>query len=659
MSVKGRIFDQPSRTNSAQTPDGFEAGTARIFIDIDTDPTTGYPIHGIGADNLIEIAGHKGRLTKSELKHFNPYYRMNTDATDPRAKNDWSSWETVTPIKSSISDNKLETQVYLNELNSNSLTQSKNNAEVYVHLTDHAGNTDDLDIVSSDSTSGALSVKQTSLYTSSIVPVSQTIEALELELYANGNDVNVNNIILSQSASIYAINDRTSPLDFPITVNKGEPRYLIIRTTLDGPAQPGDVFEFEIKSVDAGDVPVTVSGDGLKGYVDVVPTEIVIDGLFEVWQDIEKDIDEDKSEISNPNIDIDTYAIDMGSGSEIGGPTPISFYLQVKGEMLAGTIIPAKNPVLNDDIVDPTPTVSVGDNKDRPLPALPSKTGEDSVYIFLDADNDASTGYKPGNTFPIGADYVVEIIGQYGEIISSNLLKFEGLNPYDFNFIEIEPVEAGCDNKQIETQINIDQILGSTLPDVYFHIVDWEGTDDHSKFDKIEFEDDKKFNIHIRSTRASDSVTTYSDSGFSTTAATFGPGATVYVLVTDGVTTGGIVGADAVDITNSDQITFDVRDDGAGLDDTSGDGDYKGSFVVVYDGGISGTFTSDASDILDLDYGDSANIICDLDLNLDPGFQIITLIPEFPSVPLPILFTIMFIAIFKVRKIKLKGGNRK
>jgi hypothetical protein len=254
---------------------------------------------------------------------------------------------------------------------------------------------------------------------------------------------------------------------------------------------------------------------------------------------------------------------------------------------------------------------------------------------------------------------VVEIIGQYGEIISSNLLEFEGLNPYDFSFVEIELVETGCDNKQIETQVNIDQISGSSSPDVYFHIVDWEGTDDYSNSDKIEPEDEEKFNIHIRSTRAGDTVSTYSDSGFSVPAITFGSGATVYVLVTDGSTTGGAVLATAIDSVNFDQIKFYVRDDGTGLDDTGSDGDYKGSFVVVHDGGTSGTFTNNVTKILDLDYGDIGNIMCDLDGLGDLGFQNISIIPEYPSMSLPLFITIMFIAIFHVRKFKLKGGGKK
>jgi hypothetical protein len=596
---------------------------------------------------MVEITGYKGRLTKSDFFIYNPNYRLGSDTSISRDRNDWNSWEPATVVPSSISDNKLETQVYLSEFQRNN-NRPNTNMDIYIHLTDFAGNADDIEKISSGS-QGAIKIKQTNIYQSHIIPLDEPVKAVEIELFANGNDVTLNNIDFTQKASVFLKEDKKSELEFPILIEEGSYTNLIVYTSTNVNAQPCDLYELELNAVDAGDVPVSISGIGYKGYVDSAPEGIVIDGLFEDWSNHEKTIDEDTNYIPNPNVDLDNYAFD--TGSDTFGVSPISFYLQVKGSILAGTSIPTDNPEYVGGENEPKPDIAVGKDIDRPLSALPKRTGEDSIYIFMDTDKDKSTGYRPDLTFPVGADHVIEIIGQYGEIIRSKLMIFEGSDRTDFAFSDVENIDAACDDVQLEAQVDPGLLTGNKIPDVYFHIVDWEGIEDYS------LDPPKIFNIQIFTTRAGDTVTTYIDPGFLTSSITFESGNYVYVLVSDGSSTGGVVSAQAQDTTYSDTINFDVRDDGNGYDDTSGDGNYKGAFIVVYDGGTSGSKTNDATDTLDLDYNDQAMIICDLDNLLDPGWTLITLVPEFPSLPLPILFIIIFVAFFEIRRYKSKGGD--
>ncbi|MFQ5906897.1 MAG: CARDB domain-containing protein, partial [bacterium] len=87
-----------------------------------------------------------------------------------------------------------------------------------------------------------------------------------------------------------------------------------------------------------------------------------------------------------------------------------------------------------------------------------------------------------------------------------------------------------------------------------------------------------------------------------------------------GFATGGNVSASVFDEGFPDQITIILFDDGTGPGDTPNDGEYTGNFTIRFDGGVSGTWTNDTLDILDLADGGLATVVVDIDGLGDSGF---------------------------------------
>jgi hypothetical protein len=147
--------------------------------------------------------------------------------------------------------------------------------------------------------------------------------------------------------------------------------------------------------------------------------------------------------------------------------------------MMAGTKIPAEYYYWSPTHPNPVTKISMGSSKKYPLPTLPSKTGEDSIYIFMDTDNDDTTGYHPKPWFPIGAEYMIEFKGQNGDIISSLAYKYSGYGLEDFKWNGLNHVLSACDNRQLEAQIDLNNLgLIDSKIEVYVYMTDWKGAQD-------------------------------------------------------------------------------------------------------------------------------------------------------------------------------------
>jgi hypothetical protein len=260
-------------------------------------------------------------------------------------------------------------------------------------------------------------------------------------------------------------------------------------------------------------------------YVRDIPATVKIDGAFADW--IGKDVKNDMmGEVTNENIDIIKYGTSSSASD-------ISFYLRVDGEMVGGTAVPFRNtakavaPFVDsdrdtvpdeDDIYpqdfdnDGTPDVETNhdvdgdDIQDHPhgydywlnttIPSnfqseyankvvsiyigpveKPEVTGEDTVFIFIDTDDNTTTGC-PVNA--IGADKLIQIEGKYGEITKKNVYTYNAQTAKWESGTGI--VYAQCDSIQLEVGMSAAN-LGIGITDdftVYFEMSDWTGDKDHS-----------------------------------------------------------------------------------------------------------------------------------------------------------------------------------
>lgn len=92
---------------------GKEGNTVRFFLDGDLLTETGYQIHGIGADYLIEIYGHDNRVLSANYYEFDVNYRTET----VRGQNDWNGWSPMFGVDCALNGNRLEAQLWIDELN--------------------------------------------------------------------------------------------------------------------------------------------------------------------------------------------------------------------------------------------------------------------------------------------------------------------------------------------------------------------------------------------------------------------------------------------------------------------------------------------------------------------------------------------------------------
>jgi hypothetical protein len=122
-------------------------------------------------------------------------------------------------------------------------------------------------------------------------------------------------------------------------------------------------------------------------YIEAVPAEKKIDGIFMDWQNAKTDARTGLPE----NIDLARYGSDTTSGVKI--------YLSVYGNIF-GTGAPKL-------------TLSGGNGtggNESHTPKLP----RDTVEIYVDSDRNANTGYRIGN---IGADYLVRLVGNLERVV--------------------------------------------------------------------------------------------------------------------------------------------------------------------------------------------------------------------------------------------------
>ncbi|MEM3525732.1 MAG: NosD domain-containing protein, partial [Thermoplasmata archaeon] len=157
------------------------------------------------------------------------------------------------------------------------------------------------------------------------------------------------------------------------------------------------------------------------------------------------------------NIDIAEYAT-----AEAG--KNVAFYAKVYGNLLAGdgryiVEAPSENPVY------------VANQRET---AIPNANGRDVAYVFVDVDNNPGSGFKPSQTFAVGADKAIEIVGKNGKVEVSRVLSFAGVVQQEWTWETGESVAAATDGKQMETMACKSLLGVGDRYAVYFYMIDWQ-----------------------------------------------------------------------------------------------------------------------------------------------------------------------------------------
>ncbi|MEM4308815.1 MAG: NosD domain-containing protein [Thermoplasmata archaeon] len=186
-------------------------------------------------------------------------------------------------------------------------------------------------------------------------------------------------------------------------------------------------------------------------------SSIKIDGSFEDWQGVEKTTK--GRDVSVPeNIDIEEYATaDLGKN--------VAFYAKVHGRFLAGNCSPAGETLSEHN-------VSFATQRET---AIPNVNGRDVAYVFVDTDNNPTTGFKPSVNFAVGADRAIEMVGKNGKIEASRVLSFAGVVQQEWTWNIGDSVPAATNGKEMETMATKSVLgIGESYA-VYFYMIDWNG----------------------------------------------------------------------------------------------------------------------------------------------------------------------------------------
>lgn len=141
-----------------------------------------------------------------------------------------------------------------------------------------------------------------------------------------------------------------------------------------------------------------------------------------------------------------------------------AFYVSVNGEICGGTYVPAMRG---------KPSSMGGGGGGAVVPAR--KTGEDILRIYIDSDVSNSTGQViTRGAKTIGADYMIEIKGIYGEIVSKSLSHYSGAV---WNAVATT-ISAAKDSQRIELSLPASSIGSASTIASIIETTDWRDTKD-------------------------------------------------------------------------------------------------------------------------------------------------------------------------------------
>jgi hypothetical protein len=442
-----------------------------ILIDSDGDRTTGYNTLGFGAEYLLDIQGAARRVSHQGFYEFNDVLASN--------RNDWTGWEYITNAAIGLGICRLEGQINL----PNSIISSDFNAIIITR--DQNGNTDRsneiINPIKASLTATTISAPPEVIYSNSN-RIESTFMNIEFESkYADGKDIIINGFGLELLGNVA----ETTIEDVKIIFNDDLPKVLpahykiidgILRVSLDEPLTipPDDIVEIDIGLVIATDIGMSYRDDlcvGLKlnevlvehavvtieheklelAYLFEIPTEISIDGAFADWKMIPRLSDFDSARVTNPDIDINEFAM-------AGGNFALDFYFKIHGELMTATDIPVSLKAISNsrNSISPKTETEMFDTKEKSHPpAIPEEMiVKDTLRLFIDTDGIDVTGFNP-EWLPIGAEYLIEISGRNGEIISNSLFRYQDKEGKQttWSWKKISNILAAKDRSQLETTV--------------------------------------------------------------------------------------------------------------------------------------------------------------------------------------------------------------
>jgi hypothetical protein len=301
---------------------------------------------------------------------------------------------------------------------------------------------------------------------------------LKITASAHEKPVTLNDITFKCNSEIRI---KTTP-KLPISIPTEKSQEIIVQ--IDSTEIPSrEVVNIELTSVELDqEIPVTLNGNGYKGYVSEVPDKITIDGAFGDWQNVPSLEDEPGVDSGKkvPNIDIREYRT-------LETTDTLSFFIRVDGTMLGGTEILSEPIKIIEDELKTSNKESENSFENPFGNNLPEKYGYDYAYVMLDTDRNFNTGFNTNDH--IGADYILRIVGYDGVIITKELFefnpKYQGYGKceeFESQWNWLSNIAADNDASRLETQVSRELLHLGSGDKIYYYIMmtDWADNKDYA-----------------------------------------------------------------------------------------------------------------------------------------------------------------------------------
>ncbi len=505
--------------------------TILVFVDRDDEPATGYVVHGLGADALLQIQGSQGTVQRATV------YRFSAAVADRR---DWRGWTDPAPIAAAANGNALEIAVGWLLVGAPS-----GNPVFLVAALAWNGATDFADL--NLGASGGL-VRAVEHHVQADTMGGANAPLLGIDLSAVDQPASVSGLSvdllgtapLSAITSLQLIDASGAPLATripvgrevsfafpPVTLTPGSPQAWQVTASLSG--GNGETLGARVpghKAILAGPATVTLSTDSATeplGYVGAIPSGPIVDGAFREWSDAPDGIGESTAR-GNAAVDLSGFAATVG-------PTNLTFHASLIGPAFAGTVlttgpagvgsggpgapdrdrdtVPDGPDLFPDDFNnDGTPDGQSGGDQDgdgyrdytyggndtwlnTTIPgsfgapyagrvvsiyigpvAAPPAIGEDRLRLFVDADNVSATGFYVAG---IGADFLIEMRGREGAVDNATLRAHAG-SPWEWNWTFASEVRHGVGTREVEAAADFSALVAD--PPMLLEVSDWRGASD-------------------------------------------------------------------------------------------------------------------------------------------------------------------------------------
>jgi len=439
------------------------------FFDTDQDATTGYRIDSVGAELVLIIDGYEGRVSAAGL------YRFPRDGGRPA--NDWNSRTATGACRAAAAGSELEAQTALSDMG----TGTGPRFNVLVYTKDDSGGEDYASVLSTEKVS--LTAYWSRVGPARTDPGTSGVPLLRVELVSAGGSALVSALTVHASGALAdgdlsrlyvetaagfelpgaagTLGGGRADLTFQpaLAVAPGSTVAITVLGAFSTAAATGKAIGLSLeggRDLAAGTRAITVEArEQPLTYIGPASGHITIDGAFQDWEGC-PDHPDPKGDTADPGIDVTGFRAVRDAGS-------LFVYLRVDGEMMGGMGIPEHKL---------RPPVQPGGGGGGPV-TLPVLVGEDSAFVFVDADNDSSTGYSGGG-LPLGADFMANFTGQYGRISTRGLHRFAGGDRTAWSWSAAGDAPAATDDTRLEAALalpGLDSPKGNVS--LFYYLTNW------------------------------------------------------------------------------------------------------------------------------------------------------------------------------------------